>query len=244
MKKISFLLLPGIILAMISCKSNTGPGEGWASLFNGKNLHGWIIDCELQDQGKDFFYAEDGHIVVNSLGDKDHGYMWLSTEKEYGDFDLKLKFAAFEESPGNSGVQIRSRYDVDTFYLDGPQLDINPGGPWRTGMIYDETRGYRRWIFPDLPKGEWVNEEMVTQEFEFFMSTDEEIVWNEFEISAHGWKIESWLNGVKMTDFNNGDILNDSIHKRYNVGETGVISLQLHVRDELKMYFKDLYIKE
>ena len=76
------------------------------------------------------------------------------------------------------------------------------------------------------------------------MSTDEEIVWNEFEISAHGWKIESWLNGVKMTDFNNGDILNDSIHQAHNVGKSGVISLQLHVRDELKMYFKDIYIRE
>ena len=49
---------------------------------------------------------------------------------------------------------------------------------------------------------------------------------------------------MKMTDFDREDILNDSMYRSFNVGRTGVIALQLHVKDELKMYFKDIFIKE
>jgi hypothetical protein len=34
------------------------------------------------------------------MGKKDHDYVWLTTRKEYKDFSLKLKFAAFQYSPG------------------------------------------------------------------------------------------------------------------------------------------------
>jgi hypothetical protein len=229
-------------MIFISCSSGP-PKKGWVCLFNGENLDGWTIDCETRDEGKNYWTVEDGMICVNSMGDPDHGYVWLSTEKEYGDFELKLKFAAFKESPGNSGIQVRSRYDRDTLYLDGPQVDINPPAAWRTGMVYDETRGYRRWIFPDLPKGEWVDEGMVLNPAEFYYS-DRELAWNKLRIRAEGVDLQAWLNGVQVTDLKGEGILNDSIHQHFKVSEKGVIALQLHVGDELKMYYKDLYIRE
>jgi hypothetical protein len=163
---------------------------------------------------------------------------------EYTDFILKLRFAAFKDSPGNSGVQVRSRYDHDSLWLDGPQVDIHPPGPWRTGMVWDETRGNARWLYPDVPQGEWVNAEMRREDFKFHYSTDEQLVWNELEIRVDGLNIASWLNGVQMTDLKGEGILNDPVHRQYNVGEKGYISLQLHTGDELKMYYKDIYIKE
>ena len=39
-----------------------------------------------------------------------HNYVWLQTIKEYGDFELRLKFQASRSNKGNSGVQVRSRY--------------------------------------------------------------------------------------------------------------------------------------
>jgi hypothetical protein len=85
---------------------------------------------------------------------------------------------------------------------------------------------------------------MRTEDFKFFYSIEDELVWNELEIRVEGLDIQSWLNGVKMTNLLGEDVLNDPIHKQYNVGEKGFIALQLHVRDELKMYYKDIFIKE
>ena len=95
-----------------------------------------------------------------------------------------------------------------------------------------------------IPKGEWVNEEMRTVEFEFFYSTEDELVWNELEIKVEGLDVQSWLNGVQMTDLSGDGVLNDPTHKKYNVGESGFVALQLHIRDELKMYYKDIFVKE
>ena len=47
-----------------------------------------------------------------------------------------------------------------------------------------------------------------------------------------------------MTDLKGEGILNDPIHKNYNAGEKGFVALQLHVRDGLKMFYKDIFIKE
>lgn len=243
MKTIKYLLLI-LVISTNACNSGKPEGKGWISLFNGNNLDGWIVECKPEDKEKGFWTVQDGMILVNSLGQKDHDYVWLTAEKEYTDFMLKLKFAAFKESPGNSGVQVRSRYDYDALWLDGPQVDINPPEPWRTGMMWDETRGNKVWLYPALPQGEWVDETMREVDFEFHYSNEKELVWNEFEIRVEGLNIQSWLNGVQMTDLKGEGVLNDSIHKKYNVGEKGFIALQLHNKDELKMYYKDIFIKE
>lgn len=215
----------------------------WISLFNGENLEGWTVKCKVDDQSKKYWSVKNGYIEVNSLGDKNHDYIWLMTDKEYRDFSLKLKFAAFKDSPGNSGVQIRSRYDVAEGWLDGPQIDIHPQGPWRSGMMWDETRGTNRWIYPDIPKGDWVNESMRKEVPEFHYS-DENIEWNEIEITVKGWSVVTFLNGTKITDFDSKELLNTEYHKKYGVGKKGHICLQLHMKDELKMFYKDIMVKE
>ena len=238
MKYLMFFLIAPLILSFAP-RLDTG----WISLFNGKNLDGWTIKCKPEDQSKNYWSVKDGYIEVNSLGDKNHDYIWLMTNKEYKDFSLKLKFAAFKESPGNSGVQIRSRYDDVEGWLDGPQIDIHPQGPWRSGMIWDETRGMNRWIYPDIPKGEWVDESMREKVPDFYYS-DNELQWNEIEITVKGWAVVSTLNGIKITDFDSKELLNTEFHKKYKVGKKGNICLQLHIKDELKMYYKDIAIKE
>ena len=162
MKTIKYLLLI-LVISTNACNSGKPEGKGWITLFNGINLDGWMVECKPEDKSKGFWTVQDGMILVNSLGQKDHDYVWLTAEKEYTDFMLKFKFAAFKESPGNSGVQVRSRYDYDSLWLDGPQVDINPPEPWRTGMMWDETRGNKVWLYPALPQGEWVDETMRQQ---------------------------------------------------------------------------------
>jgi len=56
--------------------------------------------------------------------------------------------------------------------------------------------------------------------------------------------IETLINGNKVSQFNGEGILNDEVHSLWNSGELGCIAFQLHMDDELKIKFKDIYIKE
>ncbi|MBN2329774.1 MAG: DUF1080 domain-containing protein [Candidatus Omnitrophica bacterium] len=215
----------------------------WQSLFNGRDLTGWTVQCKPEDRGKDFWRVEDGAILADSIGHTGHDYVWLTTNREYRDFILRLRFQAFRDSPGNSGVQVRSRYDQEEGWLNGPQIDINPPGPWRTGMMWDETRGNQRWIFPDLPKGEWVNESMADPGLIFHYHGDAP-AWNDLEIRVEGFKVQTRLNGVLVTDFDGAGLLNDEAHRSRCVGEAGLIALQIHTGDQLKIRYKDIKIRE
>jgi hypothetical protein len=75
------------------------------------------------------------------MGDKSHGAVWLFYEEELTDFELKIKFQAYEDSLGNSGLQVRSRF-YEGGDIDGPQFDIHPPAPFRTALLYDESDGY------------------------------------------------------------------------------------------------------
>jgi len=218
-------------------------GDDWESLFNGKDLTGWVVKCKPADADKQFWQVEDGTILADSMAGKEHDYIWLLTEQQYGDFILRLRFQAYRDNPGNSGIQIRSRYDDNAGWLDGPQVDINPPGPWRTGMVWDETRGVKCWLYPDVPKGEWVDPSMAPQEMVFYYS-DEGPGWNELEIKAVGTMVTAHLNGVKITEYDGAGELDDDVHKMRNVGLLGHIALQIHTGDLLRIRYKDIYITD
>jgi len=39
-------------------------------------------------------------------------------------------------------------------------------------------------------------------------------------------------------------VLDDELHRQHRVGAKGVIGLQIHANDEIKLRFKDIRIKE
>jgi len=213
------------------------------SLFNGQNLENWVIKAKPEDLVKGFWTVADGFIEANTLGNPDHDYVWLQSVKEYRDFELRFEFQAFHESLGNSGLQVRSRYDEESFWLNGPQIDIHPPDQWRTGMMWDETKGNQRWIFPDIPEGSWVDTTMVLNPHKTFFS-DDEPAWNRLQVIVKANRIRAWLNGTEITDFNGEGILNDRLHRNLRVGETGHIAFQIHTGDELKIRFREIYLKE
>jgi hypothetical protein len=144
------------------------------------------------------------------MGHPDHDYVWLQSVKEYEDFELSFEFQAFRNSPGNSGIQVRSRYDEESYWLNGPQIDIHPPGFWRTGMMWDETRGNQRWIFPEIPEGEWVDSTMALNQHTLYFSGDNP-EWNYMKVTVIGTHIEAWLNDVMITDYDGKGILDDDI---------------------------------
>ncbi len=79
--------------------SGQEPEDGFVSLFDGRTLGGWV------KRGGDAAYSVDnGTIVGECLPSRMNTF--LCTEKEYGNFILKLEFKF--DVPGNSGVQFRS----------------------------------------------------------------------------------------------------------------------------------------
>jgi hypothetical protein len=219
--------------------------EGFTPLFDGRSLAGWTIKSKPADRqrAERFWRVDRGAILADSMGETGHDYVWLVTIKEYGDFVLRLRFQVARDVKGNSGVQVRSRYDDEAGWLDGPQVDIHPPGPWRTGMIWDETRGNQRWLYPTVAPGKWVDPSMAVEGHRFFYA-DEGDGWNDMEIAAEGTKLRAVLNGVTVMEYDGAGVLDDAVHQRRNVGMRGMIALQIHKNDQVRIRFKDLRIRE
>jgi hypothetical protein len=216
--------------------------EGWTSLFDGQTLAGWRVAAKPEDRDKGFWKVQDGAITADSRGRPDHDYCWLISERELGDFELRVRVRGYRDSPGNSGIQVRSRYDEAAGWLDGPQIDVHPPAPWRTGLIYDETRETRRWIHPSLP--DWrIGEAHAPAGWNWKYAGDGD-GWNDIHITCRGTHIRTVVNGNIATDADFAGILDDAAHQSHQVGLRGHIALQLHSKDELYIQYKDIFIRE
>ncbi len=245
--RFTFLLILGLASAGLSAAAPSNASSApWVSLFDGQSLAGWKVRCLPADADKTFWTVRDGAILCDSLGRKDHQYVWLMHDSEWADFELELEFQPFRTSPGNTGVQIRSRYDASPSapnggWLDGPQIDIHPPAPFRTGLIYDETRTEKRWIHPSLPSSKI--EPRPTAEGFTFRYAEDGGGWNRLRIVARGASITTELNGATTAIFDGAGILDNDAHRKLGVGLRGQIALQLHVRDELKVRYRAIRVR-
>lgn len=165
MKKFIFLMLTVFLSTVVFAGSND-----WKPLFNGKNLDGWKI------HGTEKWYVEDGLLICESGPDKKYGY--LSTEKNYDDFELELEF--LQEADGNSGVFFRSTFEGTR--VSGWQVEVAPPNH-DTGGIY-ESYG-RGWLV------------QIPEEKENILKMGE---WNTMKIRVAGGHVTTWLNGQQMVD--------------------------------------------
>ena len=182
--------------------------KSWVSLFDGKDLSGW------KNNGSEKWVVDDGAILGESTVGK---YGYLTTEKTYRDFNLRLRFKC--ETDGNSGVFTRSRITGESPKtgpdIEGMQVEVDPTR--HTGGIYES--GGRGWVALPTPEGERA-----------IKPRD----WNDLEILAQGNHFITRLNGVQIVDFT------DPAPKFTE----GVIGLQLHTGGGVKIRFKDIYIQE
>ncbi|MBT3242297.1 MAG: DUF1080 domain-containing protein [Bacteroidetes bacterium] len=130
--------------------------DGFTSLFNGKNLDGWIGN-------KTDYLIEEGVVVIRP----DRGGSGnLYTEKEYADFNYRFEF---QLTPGaNNGLGIRTPPKGDAAY-SGMELQILDN----TAAIYANLQPYQYHgsvygVIPAKrgflkPVGEWNTEEVIVQ---------------------------------------------------------------------------------
>lgn len=149
------------------------PGEDWVSLFNGKDLTGWV------NVGVEKWTVENGTIHGLATS-KSYGY--LKTEKSYKDFHLTLRFKC--EGDGNSGVFFHVDFKPGTVDVSqGLQFEIDCTIGQHTAGLYGDGRGWIVWPAPE-------NETVVRQDD-----------WNEYQLKVEGNRYISRLNGVPMVDF-------------------------------------------
>ncbi len=162
------LLFLGLLTALSCSAPKNTTSSDWKSLFNGKDLSGWII------YGTEKWYVEEGELVCESGPDAQYGY--LGTEETFKDFVLEVDF--LQEAEGNSGIFIRS--SVEGTKITGWQAEVAPPGH-DTGGIY-ESYG-RGWLIkpdPALDKHLKMGE------------------WNTMKVEADGNRVTTWLNGQQM----------------------------------------------
>jgi hypothetical protein len=179
------------------------------SLFDGKTFKGWEGDLKV-------FRIEEGAIVAGSLERNNPRNEFLCTEREYGDFELTLKFKVLGKG-ANAGIQIRSRRIPDHHEMIGYQADL---GDNYWGCLYDESRRKTMLATADAKAVAEV------------LKRDD---WNEYKIRCEGKRIQLWINGLKTVDYTEPDA---------EIEQRGLIGLQIHGGPPSEAWYKDIVLRE
>ncbi len=202
-------VLPLLCIVLWASPALTAEEDGFTTLFDGKTFDGWKGNF-------DAFRIEDGAIAGGSLKQRVPRNEFLTTAKEYADFELRLKFKLLGKG-ANAGVQIRSRRVPGHHEMIGYQADLGDGW-W--GCLYDESR--RRKILAGPPSDQR-NKNIKKDDF------------NEYVIRCQGRRIQLWINGRQTVDYTEPD---------EKIEQTGVIGLQIHGGPPTEAWYKDIKIKE
>ncbi len=201
------------VLTLTLASAGVSDDVGFVSLFDGESLAGWT-----SIGGKPGNWRAGRGLLVT----KGDGKGWLSTNRAYGDFVLRLEYRT--GPGGNSGVLIRAPHKGDPSF-DGMEVQIlDDGAPayknlqpaQYCGSVYGvlaSRRGQAR------PPGEW----------------------NALVVRAEGSKVTVELNGAKVVD---GDVSGHPEALARHPGirrKAGFLGLQSHSEP---VEFRNLAIRE
>jgi hypothetical protein len=195
-------LLSGTLLAGLACAQDTAEqgaadpcadvnvlsdaeqAEGWRLLFDGENLAGWhgysgdsleawtIEDCAIKSLGTEGNYGSDMRVD-------------LVTDAEYTNFEFSIDWKATEAA--NSGI------------MYGVVEDEKYGAAWQTGPEYQllDDVGFPEEL-PDV--------NLTAADYDMRAPAADKPLnpvgeWNNSRIVVNGARVEHWLNGVKVLEF-------------------------------------------
>lgn len=178
MKKIFFVLTLLVSFGSIAQKGK------WVNLFDGKTTNGWHTWKETGVKG---WHVMGGVLMTHGKnGD-------LVTDKEYGDYILEFEFKSAPK--GNSGLVYKVIEDINnkelkSTYTSGPEYQIIDDDNYpakitdkqKTGANYDITAPIS--LTAVKAAGEW----------------------NKGKIVIKNNRIEHYLNGIKVADYEYGSV--------------------------------------
>ncbi len=179
---------------------------GFVSLFDGKTLNGWRGDPSV-------WRVENGAVV----GEAPTGvHTFLSTERAFGNFVLKMKVKCDQH---NTGINVRSQRGGG-YVVSGPQADIAGGG---RGLDLGHIDGEDWTLWQKADRNE-AKKHYKTNE------------WNEHVVTCEGAKIKVKVNGYTIVEY----VATDG-----RLAPEGVIALQLLARSgPAQVAVKDIRVKE
>ena len=182
-------------------------------LFDGKSFTGWEGNTGM------VWRIEEGAFTAGTLDKKQEKNDFLATKKEFGDFDLSLKWK-LEGTEGfvNGGVQFRSKRIPNHHEVSGFQADLGAG---LDGALYDESRRNKVLARPSMEVLEKARKPLGE--------------WNDYRIRAQGQRIQIWLNGLETVDYTETD---------ESIAQKGIVAIQIHGNATSIVRYKDIAIEE
>jgi hypothetical protein len=210
-----------------SATAKTEVEPGFTSIFNGKDLSGWVYGNRKDKDGKDVpnksgegYRVEDGVIYCTK---EDGGNLY--TEKEYANFDLRFEFKLTKNA--NNGIGIRAPLEGDSAYVGMEIQVLDDNGPeYKDKLLPGQYHGSIYRVFPAKrgslkPTGEWNSEEII----------------------ADGRHVTVIVNGQKIVDANLDDAKDPATLKDHPglQNKTGHIGFLGH---GARVEFRNLRVKE
>ena len=230
--RVAFFMAAVVLFIIVNSSAIAGePPKGFEKLFNEKDLSGWwglgtedpakwmALTPEalskkqtksMQDIAK--HWSVDGDELVN-----DGKGLYLSTKKNYGDFELLLDYKTVAKA--DSGIYLRGipQVQIWDYTKEGGKWNIGAdkgsGGLWNNSKGAD---GKDPIVLADKPFGEW----------------------NKFRIIMVGERVSIWLNGKLVVDHAR---LENYFNRKGTVPRTGPIQLQTHGGE---IRWRDIFIRE
>jgi HEAT repeat protein len=199
-------------------------GEGFVSLFNGKDLTGWkglvgnpitrskmsadtlaAKQKKADEIARKGWAAKDGELVFSGHGDN------LCTVKQYGDFEMYVDWKILKN--GDAGIYLRGTPQVQIW--DTSRTDV--GAQVGSGGLYNNTKN------PSKPT----------------KLADNAIGdWNTFHITMIGDRVSVDLNGVNVVD---NVILENYWDRKLPIFVKEQLELQAHGN---QINYRDIYVRE
>ncbi|MFK7819329.1 MAG: DUF1080 domain-containing protein [Planctomycetaceae bacterium] len=205
--------------------------DGFAPLFNGKNLDGWhgmnphsVVklddhqkEAAIIKQQKDFvahWSVENGELVNDGKGP------YCSTDKVYGDYELLVEYKTVAKA--DSGIYLKGNPQVQIWdYTDEGKFNI--GGDKGSGGLWNNSAGApgkdpvtSNGKPADKPFGEW----------------------NSFRIVQIGARTSVWLNGQHVVDH---ALMENYWDRSQPLRRRGVVRLQTHGNE---IRWRNIFIRE
>lgn len=220
------------VLGVVFATGGAGAAQesGFTSLFNGKDLTGWVYGRRGPAENKTGkgYQVENGILFTTK---EDGGNLY--TEKEYADFVFRFEFRLTENA--NNGIGIRAPLDGDAAYAGMEIQILDDSGSQYTNLRPAQYHGSVYNMFPakrgfQKPVGEWNSEEII----------------------AKGRQITVTLNGTTIVDANLDDVKDDALLAKQRdltrpEGSRGIANTRGHIGllgHGTRVEFRNLRIKE